>query len=149
MREKTFLRTVIIASLVASAMCLLPLMSARAISAESATLLVRGYNLIEFSPWGIFPIVAPLLIPLILISHLSERIQRVLLATLLASNALCYVSSFLAARTWLEAINVEHIAYHFGTALYPLAFVTTLALAALPSHIVQKITQTKIRKLRL
>ena len=113
------------ASLAAFALCILPLMSVRTGGPESGVLVVRGYNLMEFSAWGCVPVLAPLLLPFILYGGQPDAMRRGELLMLAVGNAVCYVHGFNAARAWLS------VDYHFGMVLYPLAFWGVLALARL------------------
>lgn len=101
-------------------LCTLPLMSVRIETGEIGTLVVRGYNLMEFSAWGCIPIIAPLLIILLHLCR-SKAIREAGVLLLLAGNAICYVHSFNAAKTWLTEISGSGIVYHPGAMLYPLA----------------------------
>lgn len=107
---------------------ILPVMSAYSGGVESCTLVIHGYNLLEFSALGCVPMLAPLLIPVILFDHQSKATQEVELMLLLLANMTCYVHSFNAAKAWLTATGVSMISYHPGALLIPLGFILLLAL---------------------
>lgn len=65
---------IVIASLGASATCVLPLMSITASGGESAIFVVNGYNLMEFSAWGCVSMISTLLIPVILFGKQSKAV---------------------------------------------------------------------------
>ena len=129
MTAKRYKLLVIAASTAATAMCLFPLMSKIPYGSESCTLFVRGYNLMEFSAWGILPVIAPLLIPVVLFLPLSKRLQLTSFALILTGNAFCYGYSFTQARAWLDPLGSLPTSYYPCAILYPLVFVGTIILA--------------------
>jgi hypothetical protein len=98
----------------------LPIMSAYCGGGESCMLMVRGFNLVEFSVWGILPISTVMLVLAILFSFQSKAAKNAELLLLLAVNLVCYAQSFKAARMWFESIGASPIVCHFGTLLFPL-----------------------------
>lgn len=98
----------------------LPIMSAYCAGGESCMLMVRGFNLVEFSPWGILPVFTVMLVLTILFSCQSKAAKNAELLLLLAANLVCYAESFKAARAWFECISASPIVCHFGTVLFPL-----------------------------
>ena len=120
----------IIASIAASATCMLPIMSAYSGGTESCTLVIRGFNLMEFSAGGVIPMIAPLLIPAILLGHQSKAAQELELILLIIGNAVTYVHGVNAARVWLTEVGDSMITYHQGMMVFPfvLVFVVMLAL---------------------
>ncbi len=98
----------------------LPVMSAYSGGGESCMLMVRGFNLVEFSPWGIFSVSTVMLVLAILFSCQSKSAKNAELLLLLVVNLVCYAQSFKAARMWFESIAASPIVCHFGTLLFPL-----------------------------
>ena len=72
----------------------LPIMSVEIVGGESYTAIVRGYNLMEFSPWGVIPLMTPLLIFLIVFGKQSRAVKEAELLLLLVISMICYVHSF-------------------------------------------------------
>ena len=75
----------------------LPIMSAYSGGGESGMLMVRGFNLVEFSVWGILPISTVMLVLTILFSCQSKSAKNAELLLLLTVNLVCYAESFKAA----------------------------------------------------
>lgn len=123
-----FKTVIVIASLGASATCVLPLMSVTASGGESATFILNGYNLMEFSVWGCVPIISTLLIPVILFGKQSKAAQEAELLLLFIANAVCYVHSFNAAKEWLRSVGDTMIDFHYGMMFYPLGFIGVMLL---------------------
>ncbi len=98
----------------------LPIFSAHCGGNESCTLMVRGYNLLEFSVWGILPKSTVMLVLTILFSCQSKAAKNAELLLLLTVNLVCYAESFKAARCWFESVATSPVVCHFGTILFPL-----------------------------
>lgn len=126
--KKTKIITIIL-SLIAFAISFFPFMSAHSGDEESGTLIVRGFNLMEFSALGVIPILAPLVIPVILYGNQSKAAKERGLILLLLGNMLCYVHSFNAAKEWLENVGDSLISYYPTTIIYPVCFILVLILA--------------------
>jgi len=113
-------------SAAAAALCVLPIMSAHSGGAESCDLIVRGFNLMEFSAWGSVCLFAPLLIPGILLGSQSRPAQELEIMCLLLGNVVCYSHSFNAARAWLAENSSSLITYYPNMLWYPAAFIAVL-----------------------
>ena len=124
-----FKALLIITSITASATCLLPIMSAYSGGTENCTLIIRGFNLMEFSAWGVIPMIAPLLVPVILLGHQSKVAQEIELILLNIGNAVTYVLGFNASRMWLTEVGDSMITYYPGMMVFPFASVFVLMLA--------------------
>lgn len=81
-KEKLFCYLMVAAAIIDFALCALPLASAYSGGSESYTIVIHGYNLIEFSAWGVIPLLAPLIVPVLLFGHQSKPTQELSLATL-------------------------------------------------------------------
>ena len=111
-----------IAILITAILCFVPMMSVRCEDGESATFLIRLYNLMEFSPWGIVPLMAMVLIPMIIFSIRNNDTKAVMMILLFVGNLVSYVYSMQAAWSWLGSVGTSRISYHLGMFLYPIAF---------------------------
>ena len=111
------------------ALCALPLISAYCGGGESCTLVIRGYNLMEFSGWGAVPMLAPLLVPAILFGNQPKAAREAELVLLFLADVVCYAHSLSAARIWLETVGDSAISVHPGMILCPLGFAGLLAAA--------------------
>ena len=129
-----------IACIAVSIMHILPVMSIYLSDGESCTLMVRGYNLMEFSALAVIPIIAPLFIIVILLGYQSKSAQELELLILTAVNMICYVHGVNAAKEWLYSLDGSLLEYYPGMLLLPFAFclivgssVLTLRLTTLPT----------------
>lgn len=98
----------------------MPIMSVSCLDGEACELMVRGYNLMEFSPWGTIPIFTAVFVLAILFSCQSKATKQAELLLLLVANCVCYVTSIMAARAWLESVSSSFIFTHFGMITFPL-----------------------------
>ena len=119
----------LLACVLASAMCALPVMRTTLTAGEAGDLVVRGFNLMSFSPWGCIPLLAPLTIPAILLGHQSKAAKELELILLTMGNTVCYAHGFNAARTWLMSLGGSVRICGAGTLAIPLAFVAAMAVS--------------------
>ena len=98
----------------------MPIMSVSCLDGEACELMVRGYNLMEFSPWGAIPVFIAVFVLAILFSCQSKASKQAELLLLLVANGVCYVTSIIAARTWLESVSSGFVFTHYGMFLFPL-----------------------------
>ena len=120
-----------VACISVSIMHILPVMSTYLSDGESCTLMVRGYNLMEFSALAVIPMIAPLFIIVILLGHQSKSAQEIELISLAAVNLICYVHGVNAAKDWLYSLDGSLLEYYPGMMLLPLAFGTLILLTIL------------------
>jgi uncharacterized membrane protein len=109
----------------------LPIFSARCGEGESCTLMVRGYNLLEFSFWAVLPVFTVVIILGILFGFQKKSAKNVELLLLLAANAVCYLESMKAAKAWLEGISNAPVNSHFGMVAFPLGIMAIIFYAIL------------------
>ena len=128
--RKWYKTIIILASIGAFAMAVLPIVSVR-VEGElvSVVSIVRGYNLMDFSPWGVIPLMASLLIPLILFGKQSQTVKEAELLLLLVANMVCYVHSVHLAADFLRATGASLLKYYPNLFLYPFGFVGVFMLA--------------------
>ena len=132
----------IIASIAASAMCVLPLMSVYSGGTESCTLIVRGFNLMEFSAWGVIPLIAPLVITIIVLGRQTRIVKETEILILFMVNTVSYVHSFNAAKAWLYDVGDSFVTCYPWAMLLPLGFV----LICVVTKVMDDISQSDFRK---
>ena len=98
----------------------MPIMSVSCLDGEACELTVRGYNLMEFSAWGTIPIFTAVFVLAILFSCQSKAAKQAELILLLVANCVCYVTSIMVARAWLESVSSSFIVTHIGMITFPL-----------------------------
>lgn len=85
------------------------------------TILVRGFNLMEFSALGCVPVLAPVLILFIIFGSQGRKVKEMCLVAFMLFIAICYCHGFIAAREWLMEASEARIIYHPCTLLFPMA----------------------------
>ena len=103
---------IVIGTLVLSGM---PLMGVDVGEMERGTLIVRGFNLMEFSWLGVLPLLVPVLALVFEKKHL--QLMSLGIATL------GYATSFCLARYWLQTVGDKAVIFYLGALIYPLAIV--------------------------
>ena len=124
--KRTYKTILILACIAATVICVLPVMSVHLVGGESCTLYVKGYNLMEFSAWGVIPLLAPLLLLMVLFGNRTREAKERIVLLLLTGNIVCYAHGFNAARTWLTSLDESLITYYPGMLLIPFTFVMVL-----------------------
>ena len=109
----------------------LPILSIHCGGSESCTLMIRGYNLVEFSSWAAIPVFSPVLVLSILFSLQKKSTKNMEFVILLAANAVCYIESLRAARTWLDSIANGPINCHPGMLSFPIGTIMIVFYAML------------------
>ena len=115
-----------IAILITAILCFFPMMSVRCEDGESATFVIRLHNLMEFSPWGIVPLMAMVLIPKIMFSIRGNDTKAVVMILWLVGNLVSYVHSMQAACIWLESVGTSRVSYQLGMFRYLIVFMLFL-----------------------
>lgn len=128
-KEKLFCCLMVAAAIIAFALCVLPLTSVYSGGSESYTIVIHGYNLIEFSAWGMIPLLAPLIIPVLLFGHQQKAVQELFLMVLFMGSMVCYIQSLNAANEWLGVASDSLHTLHPGVLLMPLGFAVEIFLA--------------------
>lgn len=122
MTGKLFKVMAIICCVAALKLCILPIMSIHFEDGESCTMIIRGYNLTEFSAWGVVPMLVVFFIPILLSFDLKVSTEEIVLLLLFTGDMVCYVHSLNAVKVWLIDIGASLISYHAGLILYPMGF---------------------------
>lgn len=92
----------------------------------------------EFSAWGVIPVFAVLLIPIIVLGQHSRKVKELILLILFTVNTVSYVHAFNEARAWLNEVCDTNVTCHVWGILIPLAFPVVLTLAKIFDIITQK-----------
>lgn len=123
-----FRYTIMIASVITTAICFFPLFTGTSGGAESTIFVIRGLNLIEFSAWGCLPIIIPLFIPAIVFGDQAKWVKMLELMILACVNMVSYFYSISIAKEWLRSACENLISYHYCCLLYPIIFMTIILL---------------------
>ena len=83
----------------------------------------------EFSPWGVIPLMAPLLVLLILFGKQSKSAKEAELLLLFVASVVCYIHSFHLATEWLRSISTTIVTRHLSVGVHPMCVVSVILLA--------------------
>lgn len=142
MKQKLFQFLVSTTCIATSLMHILPVMSTYLSDGESCTLMVRGYNLMEFTSLSFIPMIAPLFIIVILFGHQSKSAQEIELLLLTTVNMVCYVHGVNAAKEWLYSLDGSLLEYYPGMLLLPFAFCLVVGCSVLTLRLTTLTTGT-------
>ena len=115
--------TIIALAVLSIALCFFPVLSAEITTGEVYTSVIRGYNLLEFSTFGIVILIAPMLVLTILYGCQSKAAKELELVVLLLGNNVCYIHSIHNAWRWLNEIGAALIEVKTAMLLYPIVFI--------------------------
>lgn len=121
--------SIIALAVVSVSLCFFPILSAKITEGEAYTCVIRGYNLLEFSAFGIVVLIAPVLVPIILYRCQSKAAKELELMVLLLGNSICYTHSGHNVWRWLNEIGVTFIEVKAAMVLYPITFITLCIVA--------------------
>ena len=98
----------------------LPVFSTRITDGEACNLVVKGYNLVEFSPWGGIVLLAPLLLLGLMLSKLRNTTKTVGLIILFTVNGVALYASTSSAYKWMCDISTGFVESHMYHVIYAL-----------------------------
>ena len=119
MKNRNFKYLFLAACCGAAAMSGLPVLSG---ACKSGTIFVRGFNLMEFSPCGCIPLIAPFALFVILYGSQSKQAREIEMLMLAIGNLMCFVQSCNYARDWMLAQEGMRLVHHPAMVFYPSAF---------------------------
>ena len=120
---------VIILTLITLTLCFFPIQGGRLTDGEACTMVIRGFNFMEFTPLGITVLIAPLLVPIILYGCQSKGLKELEL-TLLIGNCASFINGINITRDWLLEMDASMYGMIKPTMLlYPIAFVLLCGVA--------------------
>lgn len=100
----------------------LPIYSTNITDGEACNLIVKGYNLVEFSPWGGVVILAPVALLGLMLSKLNDTIKMVGLLGLFTFNGVALCGSTSAAYKWICDVSTGFVEPHMNHLVYALLF---------------------------
>lgn len=120
MVQKLFRVLAITLSLSAIAALFLPIYSTNLTDGEACNLIVKGYNLVKFSPWGGVVVVAPFVLLGLMLSKLNDTIKMVGLLGLFTLNGVALCGSTSAAYKWICDASTGFVESHMNHLIYAL-----------------------------
>lgn len=97
-----------------------PMFSTRITDGEACNLIVKGYNLVEFSPWGGIVLLTPLVLLGLMLSKLKSDIKAIGLLGLLILDGVALCGATSAAYSWITDIATGFVKPHMGHLIYAL-----------------------------
>ncbi|MBR2043542.1 MAG: hypothetical protein IJ946_04310 [Clostridia bacterium] len=129
MVRKLFSVLAIILSLFAIASLFLPIYSTNITDGEACNLIVKGYNLVEFSPWGGVMLLTPLVLLGLMLSKIKSSVKTIGLLGLLLLDSVALCGATSAAYSWITNIATGFVKPHMGHLIYALLlFLATVCL---------------------
>lgn len=119
MKMKKFLNPLaILFSLAAITTLVLPLFSQYIVGGESYNMVIKCYNLVEFSPLGSVVLISPILLIGLILSKLKNSFKTVGTMGLLLLDLLALSHSYSAAYNWIIAEAGSHPQVHMNQLFY-------------------------------
>lgn len=138
--------TIWVLILITLSLCFFPMQSGRITEGEACTMILKGYNFVEFSAPSIVILIAPLLILVILYGCQSRQAKELQLILLLIGNSICFVHGANAARAWLLEIDATIYGMtNIALFLYPLAFALLCFIAIIKNITDKEVSNEKAR----
>ena len=100
--------------------CFFPIVSGTSTNGETATFVIRGYDLLNFSPWSAITLMAPILLLLIIFADAEYHTKEILMLALIIISVVGFLAGFNGARIWLYKTCNSMIEYHIEGFTYPL-----------------------------
>lgn len=107
MSKKIYKWSAIVLSVAGYLTLLLPL--AKVTERDGCTMIIRGFNMVEFSPWGSIVLSVPLIIIAILFSHMEKTHKTIGLISVQLLNSVGLYNSINKAYEWINSISPEYI----------------------------------------
>lgn len=85
------------------------------------TILVRGFNLMEFSVLGCVPVLAPILLIFVVLGCQERKVKELCVIAMLLLTVICYSHGFIAAQEWLLEASEASITYHPCILFFPMS----------------------------
>lgn len=120
MTREAYILTVTMLVIVSFFTCALPIMSVFSGGLETCTIFARGYNFIEFSPWGVLAVLSPIIASMIAVIYQSRFVKVIEYIALMLGSIIGYSISFCETHKWLKSIGDASVELHSGAVLMPL-----------------------------
>ena len=98
----------------------LPLFSTTLATGEAGRLVVRGYNLVEFSPWGGVAVMVPMVLLGLALSKLNRHVKTMGLLGLCVLTGFALCGAVTAAQTWVRSAADGFVKPHMCHWIYAL-----------------------------
>lgn len=133
--KKNWHELILFSILAAYACCALPLFSAEVTGKVSSVLMIRGYNLLEFSLLGIVPLTVALLTAVILSMECKRISNNRTFFIVFVIYLGCYAFSYHAAWEWLETVENTAVTVHYGSFIHPLGILSVVGFRKIMNRI--------------
>ena len=116
----------------------LPVFSTYISDVESGMVVVCGYNMVEFSPWGSIVVILPLLTIGLALSKMNVRIKTAGLLGLLPVAGVAMHYAVESAHDWINTIATGFVQSHMGHLIYALCWLISAICFWLSSNLPQR-----------
>lgn len=96
----------------------LPIYSTYITDGEACDMVIKGYNLAEFSPWGGIVLLAPFVLLGLMLSKLKSSVKTIGLLSLLLLDSVALCGATSAAYGWITDIATGFVEPHMGHLIY-------------------------------
>ena len=124
----------VMCSAAALASLALPMMSVYCSDGESGTILVRIFNLAEFSIAGFMPMIVPLLLIAAVFIRFPLKWKRLTVIGIFAADAVCTAIAAKNAHAWLAEIGAKSVRFHPICVIYCLMMIAAVFIIALSAE---------------
>lgn len=100
----------------------LPIYSTHITNGVACNLVIRGYNLVEFSSWGGIVVLAPLVLLGLMLSGLNNNIKTIGLLGLFILDGVALCCSTSAAYKWICEVSTTFVELHMNHLVYALLY---------------------------
>lgn len=105
-----------------SLLCLsFPIFSTNITDGESWHMVVKGYNMVEFSPWGSIVLITPVLLVGLMLSKLKYNFKTIGIFSLLMLDCFALSSAYSATYKWVLQQATGYVHLHMNQLFYILA----------------------------
>lgn len=116
------LRVIGVVLVLFSLLCLsFPIFSTNLTDGESWHMVVRGYNMVEFSPWGSIVLIAPILLIGLMLSKLKYSFKIIGIFSLLMMDCFALSSAYSSTYKWVLQEATGYVHLHMNQLFYILA----------------------------
>lgn len=97
---------------------ILPIYSTFIAEGESCNIVVRMYNLVEFSPLGAFVLIAPSALLILMLSKLKSSVKTIGMITLLLLDCMAVYRTISVAHSWINNVATGVVNSNIGCLIY-------------------------------
>ena len=125
----------VFSALLATATLFGPVYSTYLADGEAGNVIVKGYNLVEFSSWGSVVLLVPLLLIGLMLGKLHPAVNTIGVLGLLLLNGVALSESVTAAHTWIAGVATGLVETHGHHWMYVLLLLVSAVCCWVASNV--------------